>query len=378
MTTSEAHIEDNKYIRVQAEALKSFCRQIFEKIGVSAEDAAISADVLVTSDLRGIDSHGVARLRTHYVNRILSGAVPPHPQVQVVHETACTAVIDGGGGLGHPNAYRAMKMAIDKAGKVGAGFVTVRNSNHFGIAGYYAMLALEHNFIGIAMTNGNTWQVPTFGRDAMLGTNPIAVAVPSGGERPFVLDMATSTTAVGKVEIANRQGKTIPEGWAIDKNGLPARDPGPFLDDGRLRLGGGMLPLGGAGEHLGGHKGYGLASWVDIFCGLLSGGAYADMIYGLEDPGANRPGILGHFVGAWQVEAFQPIAGFQAAMDDWQRRLKDSRKVEGQERIYVAGEKEFEEAERRQRDGIPLQDVVFEDLQALGSEFDLEIKAIGQ
>jgi L-2-hydroxycarboxylate dehydrogenase (NAD+) len=369
-------MENGKRIRVRAETLQAFCRRIFEKLDVAEEDASIAAEVLVASDLRGIESHGVARLRTHYINRILSGAVPPRSQARVVHETPVTAVVDGGGGLGQPTAYRAMKLAIDKAGKVGAGFVTVRNSNHFGIAGYYAMMALEQNCIGLAMTNGNRWLVPTFGRDSMLGTNPIALAAPSGRERPFVLDMATSTVAVGKVEVAERQGKPIPPGWVTDKNGLPTTDPGPFLRDARESLGGGMLPLGGAGELLGGHKGYGLAAWVDIFCGVLSGGAYANQIFGLEAPGSRRPGILGHFFGAWQVEAFGSLSDFQASMDDWQERLKGSRKAEGQDRIYVAGEKEFEETERRQRDGIPLQDVVFADLQALGAEYGVEIEAV--
>jgi L-2-hydroxycarboxylate dehydrogenase (NAD+) len=359
--------------RIQAEPLKAFCRRIFEQLDVSEEDARITADVLVTADLRGVESHGVARLRTFYVNRIREGAVPAHPQVTIVHETPVTAVIDGGGGLGHPTSHRAMKLAIEKARHVGAGFVTVRNSNHFGIAGYYAMLALEQGCIGMAMTNGNRWVVPTFGRDPMLGTNPIAVAAPSGRERPFVLDMATSTAAVGKVEIAERAGKSIPLGWATDKNGLPTSEPGPLLRDVRASIGGGMLPLGGAGELMGGHKGYGLAAWVDIFCGPLAGGAYADQIFGLEAPGARRPGILGHFFGAWQVAAFQPLEDFQDAMDDFQNRLKGSHKAEGQDRIYVAGEKEFEEAERRQRDGIPLHPTIVADLQALGTELGVKL-----
>ena len=367
-------MDNDNGVRVPAEALKAFCRQVFEKLDVSAEDARIVAEVLVASDLRGIESHGVARLRNFYVNRIREGAVPPRPQVKIVHETPVTAVIDGGGGLGHPTSHRAMKLAIEKACGVGAGFVTVRNSNHFGIAGYYAMLALERGCIGMAMTNGNRWVVPTFGRDPMLGTNPIAVAAPSGRERPFVLDMATSTAAVGKVEIAERAGKPIPLGWAIDKNGLPTTEPSPLLRDVRASIGGGMLPLGGAGELMGGHKGYGLAAWVDIFCGPLSGGAYADQIHGLEASGARRPGILGHFFGAWQVDAFQPLGDFEAAMDDLQQRLKGSRKAEGQDRIYVAGEKEFEEAERRQRDGIPLHPTIVADLQTLGTEVGVTLE----
>jgi LDH2 family malate/lactate/ureidoglycolate dehydrogenase len=266
-----------------------------------------------------------------------------------------------------------MKRAIEKAGSVGAGFVTVRNSNHFGIAGYYAMMALEQGCIGLAMTNGNRWVVPTFGRDPMLGTNPISVAAPSGQEWPYVLDMATATAAVGKLEIAQRQGRPIPLGWATDRQGRPTTDPGPVLHDVRESLGGGLTPLGGAGEEMSGHKGYGLSVWVDIFCGLLAGAGYADQIYGLEVKGAKRPGILGHFFGAWQVDAFRPLGDFQAAMDDLQRRLKGGRKAEGQDRIYVAGEKEFMEAERRRRDGIPLENVVLADLQSLGAELGISM-----
>lgn len=363
--------------RVPAEALKAFGRAILEKVDVPAEDARIVAEVLVAADLRGVESHGMARLRGYYVDRLRGGGMPARPEVRVLHETPVTAVLDAGGGLGHPPAYRAMQLALDKAARFGAGFVTVRNSNHFGIAGYYAMLALERNCIGLAMTNGSRWVVPTFGRDPMLGTNPIAVAVPAGQAPAFVLDTATSTAAVGKVEVAEREGRPIPLGWATDKAGQPATDPGPFLQDMRAALGGGMLPLGGAGETLGGHKGYGLAAWVDLFCGPLAGAGYADQIVGLEASSQGRPGILGHFFGAWQVEAFRPLADFAPAVDDWQARLKGSRKADGHDRIYVAGEKEHAEAERRRRDGIPLHPAVLADLQALGAEFGLTLGAGG-
>jgi LDH2 family malate/lactate/ureidoglycolate dehydrogenase len=363
-------------IRVQAESLRVFCSQVLQRLDVPEEDARIVADVLVTADLRGIESHGVARLGSFYVNGLQAGVIVPRPHVQVIRETPVTALMDGGAGLGHPIAYRAMKLAIEKAGQVGAGFVTVRNSNHFGIAGYYAMLALEHDCIGLCMTNGNRWTVPTFGRDPMLGTNPIAVAAPSGQEPPFVLDMATSTASVGKVEVYDRLGKLIPLGWATDETGKPTTTPGTFLRNVRASVGGGLLPLGGAGEEMGGHKGYGLAAWVDIFSGLLSGAGYADQLYGREPDGRLRPGNLGHFFGAWRVDAFQPLAEFQAAMDDLLKRLKASRKAEGHDRIYVAGEKESEETQRRQRDGIPLLPAVVADLQALGSKFEIEL-AIG-
>jgi len=368
---------DDQRIQVQAESLKLFCSQVLQKLDVPEEDARIVADVLVTADLRGIESHGVARLGNFYVNGLQAGVIVPRPHVQIMRETPATALMDGGAGLGHPIAYRAMKLAIQKAAQVGAGFVTVRNSNHFGIAGYYAMLALEHGCIGLCMTNGNRWTVPTFGRDPMLGTNPIAVAVPSGQEPPFVLDMATSTVSVGKVEVYDRLGKPIPSGWATDETGQPTTTPGAFLRNVRASVGGGLLPLGGAGEEMGGYKGYGLAAWVDIFCALLSGAGYADQLYGREPDGRLRPGNLGHFFGAWRVDAFRPLEEFRATMDDLLKRLKASRKAEGHDRIYVAGEKESEEMQRRLRDGIPLLPVVMADLQALGSKFEIGLAAGG-
>ena len=332
----------------------------------------VTADVLVAADLRGIESHGVARLRTLYVDRLRAGMAVSRPQIQIMCETPTTALMDGGAGLGHPTAYKAMRLAIEKAQQVGAGFVTVRNSNHFGIAGYYAMMALESGCIGITMTNSNRWVVPTFGRDVMLGTNPIAVAVPSDRERPFVLDMATSAVSIGKLEVHDRLAKEIPGGWACDASGVPTTNPGLVLNNVKKSVGGGLLPLGGAGDEMGGHKGYGLAVWVDIFSALLSGALYADMVYPTEPDGKPHKAHVGHFFGAWRVDAFRPLGEFEAAMDDLLHRLKSAPKAEGQDRIYVAGEKEFEEREHRLREGIPMPAVVVADLKALGSECGVE------
>jgi len=358
-------------LRVWAEPLKDFCVRVFEKMGVPEEDARITADVLVTADLRGVDSHGVARLR-RYVNGLRDGMMVARPDVQVIAETPATALIDAGAGLGQPVSYRAMERAIRKAQEHGAGFVVVRNSNHYGIAGYYAMMALEHGCIGISMTNAATLVVPTFGRNAMLGTNPIAVAAPAGQERPFVLDMATSTVPRGKLEVYHRLEKPIPPGWATDETGAPTTDAGQALENFKRRAGGGLLPLGGAGELLGGHKGYGLALWVDIFCAILSGAAYADLVYPKTPDGKPLPSNIGHFFGAWRVDAFRPADEFKAAMDDLQRRLKNAPKAKDATRIYIHGEKEFEEAERRSRDGIPLNPKVAADLQAIGGELGVE------
>jgi LDH2 family malate/lactate/ureidoglycolate dehydrogenase len=323
--------------------------------------------VLLTADLRGIDSHGVARLR-RYVNGLQQGMMVPQPQIHTVTETAVTATVDGGAGLGQPVSYRAMQRAIEKAQEYGAGFVSVRNSNHYGIAGYYAMMALEEDCIGFCMTNAGTLVNPTFGRNAMLGTNPIAVAAPAGEERPFVLDMATSTVPQGKLEVYSRLEKAIPLGWATDETGTPTTETVRVLKNLKLRRGGGLLPLGGAGEEMSGHKGYGLGLWVDIFSAVLSGAAYSNLTYPKTAEGNPLPSNIGHFFGAWRVDAFRPVEEFKAAMDDLQQRLKGTPKADGAERIYIHGEKEYEEAERRSRQGIPLNPKVAADLRAIGAE----------
>jgi LDH2 family malate/lactate/ureidoglycolate dehydrogenase len=362
-------------VQVWAEPLKDFCVRAFQKIGIPEEDARITAEVLVTADLRGVDSHGVARLR-RYVKGVRDGMMVPQPDVQMLTETPTTAMIDAGGGLGQPVSYRAMETAIDKALNYGSGFVTVKNSNHYGIAGYYSMMALEHDCIGISMTNAAVLVVPTFGRDAMLGTNPISVAAPSGEERPFVLDMATSTVPRGKLEVYQRLEKPLPIGWATDETGTPTADAPQVLQNLKERAGGGLLPLGGAGELLGGHKGYGLSLWVDVFCGILAGAAYANTVYPKTDDDQPLPSEIGHFFGAWRVDAFRPVDEFKAAMDDIQRRLKGAPKADGQDRIFIHGEKEYEVADQRAEEGIPLNPKVAGDLrdiaEELGLEYDIE------
>jgi L-2-hydroxycarboxylate dehydrogenase (NAD+) len=358
-------------LRVWVEPLKDFCVRVLQELNVPKEDACITADVLVAADLRGVDSHGVARLR-RYVNGLRDGMMIAQPEVQVVTETPTTALIDAGAGLGQPVSYRAMEQAIQKARDLGSGFVTVRNSNHYGIAGYYAMMALEHDCIGISMTNAAVLVVPTFGRDAMLGTNPIAVAAPAGQESAFVLDMATSTVPRGKLEVYKRLEKPIPSGWATDETGAPTTDTGRVLENFKQRAGGGLLPLGGSGELLGGHKGYGLSLWVDVFCAILSGAAYANTVYPKTPDGRPLPSKIGHFFGAWRVDGFRPVDEFKAAMDDLQRRLRNTPKAEGEDRIYIHGEKEHEEAERRSREGISLNPKVAVDLRAIGEELGVE------
>ena len=248
---------------VSAGALGDFCIKVFEKLGVAPSDARIASDVLVTADLRGVDSHGVARLSRYYVKYLKQGMVPARFETKVVHETPTTAVMDGGTGLGLVVGVRAMQLAIDKAKDHYVGFVAVRNSTHYGIAGYYAMMALKHDMIGISTTNAKAIVLPTFGRKVMLGTNPISIAVPAGEERPFVLDMATSTVPQGKLEVYERLGKPIPLGWGTDEEGRLSTDTSRVLRNIIEGKGGGLLPLGGMGEEHSGYKGYGwLWPWI--------------------------------------------------------------------------------------------------------------------
>jgi len=362
-------------VRVQADPLREFCVQVFEKMDVPSEDAVMTADVLVAANLRGINSHGVARLK-RYVDGLRDGVMLARPNIEIVHQTAGTALIDGGAGLGQPVGVRGMKLAISKAREIGVGFVAVRNSNHYGIAGYYSMMALREGLIGVSMTNASVLVVPTFGQDAVLGTNPISVAAPAGQERPFVLDMATSVVTRGKLEEYDRKGRPLPLSWATNERGVPTSAAAHVLKNMLARMGGGILPLGGAYEEDGGHKGYGLAFLVDILCGVRPGAGYATTTYPKTPEGKPLPADVGHFFGAIRVDAFRPLDEFKANMDDIIRRLKGSAKAAEAERIYIHGEKEFEEEERRRREGIPLHPKTVAAMQQiareLGVEYDLE------
>jgi LDH2 family malate/lactate/ureidoglycolate dehydrogenase len=265
-----------------------------------------------------------------------------------------------------------MQLAIEKAKEMGVGFVAVRNSNHYGIAGYYALMALDHDMIGISTTNAAVLVVPTFGRDAVLGTNPLSVAVPAGEERPFVLDMATSVVTRGKLEVYDRMEKPIPLSWATDERGVPTSDAPRVLKNLLARAGGGILPLGGAREEDGGHKGYGLTLLVDILCGVLPLAGYANTIYPKTSEGKPLPANVGHFFGAMRIDAFRPVDEFKTTMDDVIRRLKNSTKAEGQDRIYIHGEKEFEVEDQRRKNGIPLHPKTVAMMKQIGQELGVE------
>ena len=349
--------------------LYSFVLHVFLKMGCSNEDAHLASTVLLSADLRGIDSHGIARL-VGYVRLWEAGRINLTPNIKIVHETPSTAVVDGDKGLGLVVAPKAMQIAMDKAKQVGTGWVSVKNSNHFGIAGYHAMMALTEDMIGMAMTNASALVAPTYAAEKMLGTNPIAVAVPAGNEFPFVADFATTTAANGKLEIAQRNNEPIPTGWAQDAEGNPSNDAHI------LKKGGALLPLGSEKE-LGSHKGYALGSIVDIFSAVLSGasfGPWAPPFPAYVPMPDNMPGEgLGHFLGAMRIDAFRPAQDFKSNMDIWLNRFRNAKPSEGHERVYVAGDMERNMEIVRMKEGIPLVKDVVSDLLSLSNKFSIAL-----
>ncbi len=349
--------------------LFDFTKTIFEKIGCSEEHARTAAGSLLSADLRGIDSHGVARL-TGYVRLWEVKRVNATPAIKVIHETASTAVVDGDSGLGLVIAPFAMQVAIEKAKQVGTGWVSVQNSNHFGIAAHHAMLALEHDMIGMAMTNASPLVVPTFSIDKMLGTNPVCVAAPAGKEPPFVADFSTTTAANGKLEILQRKNLQTPDGWVQDAEGHPSNDAHV------LKNGGALLPLGGDREH-GSHKGYALGAIVDIFSGLLSGANYAPWVppFPAYVPmPALQPGKgIGHFLGAMRIDAFRHADEFKKSMDHWIHGFRSCKTIPGEEKVLVPGDPEREMEAQRISNGIPLMEAVSKDLEQLGTRFGISL-----
>lgn len=347
--------------------LFDFTKSIFKKIGCSDEHATIATESLLAADLRGIDSHGVARL-SGYVRLWEVNRINANPAIKVIHETPSTAVVDGDSGLGLVIAPFAMQIAIEKAKQVGTGWVSVQNSNHFGIAAHHAMMALPYDMIGIAMTNASPLVAPTFSIDKMLGTNPICVAAPAGNEPAFVADLATTTAANGKLEILQRKNLQTPSGWVQDKDGNPSTDPHA------LKTGGALLPLGGDREH-GSHKGYALGAVVDIFSALLSGANYAPWVppFPAYVPmPAQQPGKgIGHFLGAMRIDAFRPAADFKKDMDHWIQGFRMAKTIGGEEKVLVPGDPEREFEVQRRKDGIPLLQQVTNDLQSLAEKFNL-------
>ena len=349
--------------------LFSFSKNIFLQIGCSEANAETASKVLLSADLRGVDSHGIARL-SGYVRLWEVNRINANPNISIVHETPSTATVDGDKGLGLVVAPAAMQIAIDKAKNVGTGWVSVKNSNHFGIAGIHAMMALEHDMIGIAMTNASPLVAPTFSIERLLGTNPIAVAIPAGNEASFVADFATTTAANGKLEILQRKNLDTPTGWVQTKIGEPSNSAA------EVKNGGALLPLGGDKEH-GSHKGYMLGSIVDIFSAILSGANYGPWVppFPAYVPmPENMPGEgIGHFFGAMRIDAFRPATDFKLNMDNWIQRFRSAKTVVGHEKVIIPGEPEMAIEAERLDSGIPLLEAVIKDLEELGKKFNLTI-----
>lgn len=344
-----------------------FAEQVFIKIGCPAEQAHIAAESLLSADLSGVDSHGVARL-SGYVRLWEVKRVNPRPDMRIVHETPSTATFDGDAGLGLVVAPAAMAIAIEKARQAGTGWVAIRNSNHFGIAGHHAALALPHNMIGLALTNASALVSPALSKERMLGTNPIAMAIPAGEEPPFLADFATTTAANGKLEILQRKQEEAPFGWVQDKSGEPSTDPSA------LKQGGMLLPLGGDREH-GSHKGFMLGSMVDILSGVLSGANYGPWVppFPAYVPMPDKmPGLgIGHFVGAMRIDAFRPAEAFKKDMDQWIRRFRQATPTDPNQPVVIPGDPERIMKAQRLKQGIPLLPEVVNDLKELGNKLGL-------
>jgi len=343
---------DNNIVWIDFEIVKNFMKDVFVKIGVPENDAGICADVLIESDKRGIDSHGLNRMKPIYYDRIRDGIQEPVTNFEIIKDSFATAVVDGHNGMGHVIAKRAMDMAIEKAEKFGLGMVAVRNSTHYGIAGYYATMATKKNMIGITGTNARPSIAPTFGIENMLGTNPLVFGIPTDEEFPFVLDCATSVSQRGKIEVYARTGKSMPEGWVIDRDGKTTTDSNQALKD-LVKGTAALTPLGGIGEDGAGFKGYGYATVVEILSAALQGGSFMKMLTGFDN-GKKVPYRLGHFFMAIDISHFIEPDEFRKTAGDILRQIRASDKMPGVEKIYTAGEKEYIAWLERKDKGVPV------------------------
>lgn len=345
------------------ERLREFCARVFQSCGTPPEDASLAADVLATADLWGIDSHGIARLRAYY-EMFERGLINPRPQLRTVRELPATATVDGDNGLGLVVGPKANEMALEKARTIGAAWVSVRHSNHFGVAGYYVSKGAERDLIGWAMTNTPPLVSPLWGAERMLGTNPLAVAFPAGEEPPVVIDFATSAVSFGIVETAVRKSLPLPEGLLIDKDGVRTTRPADVVE------GGALLPLGGE-RTFGGHKGYCLAAMIDILCGALGGANWGPFIppfpHYLKQPSRSVGKGLGHLFGAMNIEGFIDPAEFKSQVDDWVRTFRSAKPAPGTEGPLIPGDPERQAAATRTHTGIPLLKPVIDDLRHLSS-----------
>jgi len=347
--------------------LTEFTTELFTKMGCSNEDALTSAKVFIAAELRGLPSHGLIRIKDYY-DLWKGNRINMKPIISIVHETPSTAVVDGDNAIGMIPATRSMEIAIEKAKKVGTGWVSTRNSNHYGIAGYYAMMALEHDMIGICLTNANPLVAPTFSVSRLLGTNPVAVAIPAGKQPPFVADFATTPIARGKLAVSEKKGEKVPLGYVQDKDGIPSDDPGI------LKQGGSMVTLGGDYEH-GSHKGYCMAAIVDIFSAVLSGANFGPFV----PPSLAYLPLLeqktgegtGHFFGAMRIDAFQKETIFKAKMDEWILTFRNAKSAPGKPKVMIPGDIEREKEEKFRKEGITILPVVANELKEVAKSLGL-------
>eukprot|EP01118_Nematostelium_gracile_P004214 TRINITY_DN14942_c0_g1_i1.p1 TRINITY_DN14942_c0_g1~~TRINITY_DN14942_c0_g1_i1.p1 ORF type:complete len:369 (+),score=89.34 TRINITY_DN14942_c0_g1_i1:607-1713(+) len=356
------------------EQLHSFTTNVFVKMGVPKEEAILASDVLSMSDLRGIDSHGVARMSTYY-ELLKAGRINPKPKIKIIRETPSTASVDGDNGLGLVVGPKANQIAIEKASKVGSGWVSVSNTNHYGIAAYYTLQCLKKDMIGFSMTNSTKLVVPLWGSEAMLGTNPISIAFPGKEDPPIVVDMATSAAAYGKVEIAHRKGQKLPEGWCVNAEGYPTTDPEDVI-----KRGGNLLPLGTDRER-GGHKGYGLSVAVDILCALLSGANWGPFCPPFtlakqfnQDPRCGQMGKgIGHFFGAMSIDGFVDVDEFKQKIDEYRKVFKGTKPAPDTNGPLIPGDPETEQEIKRGAEGIPIVMPVVEDLQKIAKDCGVDL-----
>ncbi|MDR1894720.1 MAG: Ldh family oxidoreductase [Spirochaetales bacterium] len=351
--------------------MEAFMRDVFIKVGVPPEDAAVCAEILIESDKRGIDSHGVGRFKPIYIDRIKDGIQNPITRFEIIREGLTTVVIDGHDGMGHVIGRRAMAMTIEKAKKYGMGMAVVRNSTHYGIAGYYATMATQAGMIGITGTNARPSIAPTFGIENMLGTNPLTVGIPTDEEFPFVLDCATSVSQRGKIEHYDRIHKTMPKGWVINRDGSSETDPAKALT-GLTKGTAALAPLGGLGDETAGYKGYGYATVVEILSAALQQGQFLKALNGFDADGKKIPYRLGHFFMAIDVSAFVEPELFKKTTGDILRELRASAKMPGHDRIYTAGEKEYLAWLSRKDTGVPLNESLIKTIKALKEEYRLD------
>ncbi len=358
-------------IHLPISTLHDFMKEVFIRLGVPQDDAQICADILLASDLRGIESHGIGRLKMYY-DRIKLGIQYAQTKIDIIKDRYATAVWDGNHGMGHVVGHKAMQTAIEKAKLYGMGSVAVRNSTHYGICGYYADMAAKADMIGITFTNARPSICPTNGVSPLLGTNPICFGAPTNLDYPFIYDAATSISQRGKIEQYAREEKDTPPYWAINRQGEPQTDTKKLLDD-LVEQTACLLPLGGMDEVTGSHKGYGLGTMVEILCAALQNGSYLNGLWGRDENGKAAPYRLGHFFMAINIDFFTEIDDFKRITTDICKQLQSSDLVPGRERIWVAGEKEWENEQRVRNQGVPINDNLAKNIRIMQEELDINL-----